>query len=333
MEGLAVRLFGKVRVEWEGQPVTSLPAKSLEMLCYMLVYRDRSHTRETLAGVLWPEASYSLSKKYLRQTLWQLQGAMRQGAAKANGHGPVPALLLLSSGWVRLDPAARWWLDVHEFEAAFAACRDTPGERLSDPQARALEAAVALYQGDLIEAGYQDWCVYERERLQLAYLMMLEKLMGWCEARRAYAPGLAYGLRILRRDPARECTHRQLMRLHYRAGDRTTALRQYERCAAALAREFNLTPSEETVALYHQLRAGRLEDPPAPPVRPDEPAPGAPAARGSPEAARAVELLAQLDRVLAGVSALQEEVRRLTAIGEAVADNLQTARQTLQETS
>jgi hypothetical protein len=69
-----------------------------------------------------------------------------------------------------------------------------------------------------------------------------------------------------------------------------------------------------------------------PPV-PDEPAPGAPAARGSPEAALAVELLAQLDRILAGVSALQEEVRRLTAIGEAVADNLQTARQTLQETS
>lgn len=343
MEGLAIRLFGKVLVEWGGRPVTSLSAKAMELLCYMLVYRDRAHTRETLAGVLWPEASYSLSKKYLRQTLWQLQAALGHRLGTTNGHGPVPGLLLLNSGWVRLDPATRWWLDVDEFETAYADCRDTPGEQLSDPQARALEAAVALYHGELIEAGYQDWCVYERERLQLAYLMMLEKLTSWCEARMAYDRGVAYGQRILRRDPARECTHRQLMRLHYRAGDRTTALRQYERCATALAREFNLTPSEETAILYQQLRAGRLEDPAAPPVQPEWVArpypsfpPSAPAAEESSpalDAGLAVELLARLNQVLAGVSALQEQVERLTAIGLAGADNPQTPRQTLQETS
>jgi hypothetical protein len=49
------------------------------------------------------------------------------------------------------------------------------------------------------------------------------------------------------------------MRLYYKAGDRTTALRQYERCVAALAREFDLPPAQETVALYEQIRADHLE--------------------------------------------------------------------------
>ena len=44
-----------------------------------------------------------------------------------------------------------------------------------------------------------------------------------------FAEPLAYGARILHCDRARERTHRRLMRLHFLAGDRTAALRQYPR--------------------------------------------------------------------------------------------------------
>ena len=57
-------------------------------------------------------------------------------------------------------------------------------------------------EGDLIETLYSDWCIYERDRLQLVYLAMLEKLMGYCEDRQRYPQGIAYGQRILRYDPA-----------------------------------------------------------------------------------------------------------------------------------
>jgi two-component SAPR family response regulator len=46
MGDLHVRLFGKVLVEWEGHQVAKLSAKASELLCYLLVYRDRAHTRE-----------------------------------------------------------------------------------------------------------------------------------------------------------------------------------------------------------------------------------------------------------------------------------------------
>jgi DNA-binding SARP family transcriptional activator len=57
---------------------------------------------------------------------------------------------------------------------------------------------------------------------------------------------------------AHERIHRRLMRLYYLAGDRTAALRQYERCVTLLREELGVDPSERTVALYRQIRSGRL---------------------------------------------------------------------------
>lgn len=45
------------------------------------------------------------------------------------------------------------------------------------------------------------------------------------------------------------------MRLYVRAGDRSGALRQHERCVAALERELSVPPSSSTLALYHALCA------------------------------------------------------------------------------
>ncbi len=53
---------------------------------------------------------------------------------------------------------------------------------------------------------------------------------------------------------ARESTHRRLMRLYYRAGDRTAALRQYDHCVAALNEELGVKPSRLTVEVYNQIR-------------------------------------------------------------------------------
>ena len=50
------------------------------------------------------------------------------------------------------------------------------------------------------------------------------------------------------------------MRLLYLAGDRTGALRQFERCVTALKEELNAPPTERTIALYEQIRTNQLTD-------------------------------------------------------------------------
>jgi DNA-binding SARP family transcriptional activator len=247
MSALRVRLFGKLAIEREGRELVGLEAcKAQELLCYLLVNR-RPHAREALACLLWEDAPAEKAKKYLRQALWQLQAVLDPA------DGDRPATLRAEHDWVQIDPTTDLWLDVEIFERAFASTEGHAGA-LTDAQRDELAAAVALYRGDLLEGCYRDWCLYERERLQNAYLLMLDRLLSHCEAGGDYEAGRRYGALILRHDRARERTHRRLMRLHYAAGERTEALRQYERCAAALGEELGVAPDRRTSALYRRIR-------------------------------------------------------------------------------
>ena len=256
MSVLHIRLFGKFEV-WCGQrTLANLDIRKVQdLFCYLLLHRDRPHPRETLADLLWNNNTTTQSKKYLRKALWQLRAAL---GSHTESHSRV---LLVEPDWVQLNPQADFWLDVAVFEQAFTLVQGVPGKELDFQRALTLLSAVGLYRGGLLEGCYQDWCLYERERFQHMYLVMLEKLMGCCEAHHDYEAGLVCGTRILRYDRARERTHRRLMRLHYLAGDRTAALRQYEQCVAALDKELDVRPGKRTRALYDEIRADQLDGP------------------------------------------------------------------------
>jgi DNA-binding SARP family transcriptional activator len=291
--GLQVRLFGRVVVRRDDRPVSILPSKALELLCYLVLHRGRAHTREALSRLLWPDAPNGHAKKYLRQTLWQLQTTL------AGGSGPDDQPLLdLQAGRVRVTPTARWWCDVDVVERAHDRSHQLPADGSAD-DVDGLEHAVGLCQGELLEGWAQDWCTRERDRLHMLHLGLLERLTDHCLTRGDLARGLVHGNRLLQLDPAREVTHRQLMRLYAVAGDRTGALRQYQRCADALAAEFDLEPDADTVALYRSIRGGgRVAVPPVVPRQ-------APTVR---------QLDERLDEIAAAVSALRNEVRLLVAL-------------------
>ena len=250
-----IRLFGKFSVRCNDCEIESFPStKAKELFCYLLLHRDRSHSREVLASLLWGDCPTSQSKKYFRQTLWQLQQTL-------NGHLPRNSarLLQVDAESLRLDSQPRLWLDSAVFEQAFVPVRGVPGEQVNEQQARGLHDAVSLYKGDLLEGHYQDWCLYHRERLENIYTAMLDKLMGYCEVHREFEAGMAHGELLLLKDQGRERTYCRLIRLHYLAGDRAGALRQFQRCEAALQRELGVVPSRRTLELYKQIQTDKLE--------------------------------------------------------------------------
>jgi DNA-binding SARP family transcriptional activator len=313
MSALNIHLFGKFSVRAKEQPLEGLDAcKVQELLGYLLVHRARPHTRESLASLLWGETATDKSKKYLRQALWQLQSALEgqldgkgQGGEGAQATAEDGGLLFAAHDWVRLNQSSDVWLDVEVFERAFALVQGRAGHALDAESKRIVQEAAELYKGDLLEGWYQDWCLYERERLQNMYLVMLDKLISYSEAHRDYESGLLYGSLILRYDRARERTHRQLMHLHYMSGDRTAALRQYERCVASLHDELDVSPDRRTVALYQQIRLDQLEDQTAPAA-----AAAAPGANAEPHAVSLPEVLGRLQQLQRVMSDAQQRLQQ-----------------------
>jgi len=79
VHALQFRLLGKFAVYYNHTALDSFNVQKVqELLCYLLVHRDRPHHREVLAELLWNNANTPYSKKYLRKTLWQLQTALIQ---------------------------------------------------------------------------------------------------------------------------------------------------------------------------------------------------------------------------------------------------------------
>lgn len=253
---LSIELFGKFGARLDGHPVSGLEAgKVQELLCFLLLHRTQPHSREKLAGLLWGDSSTTQSKKYLRQSLWQLQTAL-EPYAQTTGE----KLLICEPNWIQINSACALWLDVQEIETAFTLVGTIPSYELPQTQVEGLKKAVTLYRGDLLEGWYQDWCWYERERYQIIYLSLLDKLIAYCEMQKDYEAAINYGIRVLRHDRARECTHQHMIRLYMLSGDRAAALRQFQRCSVALHEELGVTPSKATLALHEQVRADNIDE-------------------------------------------------------------------------
>ena len=254
MFSIQICLFGRFTVNHRQALVIALEsAKEQELLSYLLIHHDRPHARETLAAMLWGENTTEKSKKYLRQALWHVQTAFASVAEH---------FLAVEHDWVQFNMQPNVEVDVTKFEQAFLRARDVPGRQLDESAADELRQAVETYRGGLLCGCYQDWCLLERERYQNMYLMILDKLLNYCAANHLYEAGQNYGELILRHDCAHERAHRRLMRLHYLAGDRTAALRQYERCANVLRDELGVIPDTHTENLYRQICAAHTRTAP-----------------------------------------------------------------------
>jgi DNA-binding SARP family transcriptional activator len=257
MATFKIYLFGKFCVRHNEQILDGFEVRKVqELFCYLLLHRDYSFPRETLAGLLWPDSTTAQSKKNLRQALWQLQSALKSLNDSNNRR-----ILLVKSDRIQLDLCADlFWLDVAMLEEAFNLVQKVADQEIDIQKAQVLQHAVQLYQGPLLEGWYQEWCISERERLQEMYLALLDKLMGYCDVQHDYETGILYGVRIMCYDRARERAHRRLMRLHYLNGDRAAALRQYAQCVVALEEELGASPSKCTVALYERILADQLSE-------------------------------------------------------------------------
>lgn len=247
-------LLGRVYIETDKNSACKIePHKAEELLVFLIMNRDRHHSREHLADTLWADSARVLSGNYLRKALWQLQSTLDKIAR--NGR----ELLHVDGEYLQVNPKYAIWLDTAIFEEACKRAQDISGRELDENEVRQLEQAEFLYRGELLTGWYQEWCLFERERFYHLYQGLLEKLMDNCESRGAYEKGLFYGEKILKYDTAHEPTHRRLMRMFYMAGDRTSALRQYHKCERVLQDELEVEPARSTRLLYEQIRADRLD--------------------------------------------------------------------------
>ena len=98
MATVSITMFGRFRVESAGRALAGFePGKVRELFSYLLLYRNRQHSREVLSGLLWGDCTPAVAKKYLRQALWQIQTTLKTAGSPAVGR-----FLLTEIDWVQV---------------------------------------------------------------------------------------------------------------------------------------------------------------------------------------------------------------------------------------
>jgi len=244
---LELRLFGHPELRVQGQLVVlPLPHKALALL-YYLALAEQPVGRETLATLLWPEASTPTAKHSLRNLLSVLRKALGDGLAITHRTVALPAAHLQS-------------IDVVAFQQGVAAVQHAQA-RAAAPDLAGWQATLDLYRGDFLAGFYihqsepfEEWTTLRREYLRKQLITNLLALSEAYAATAATEPALACLDRLLEIEPHNEAAYARQVQLLLTVGRRTEALQRYERYRKTLADEFNMTPSPALTALLTELR-------------------------------------------------------------------------------
>ncbi|HSM37105.1 MAG TPA: BTAD domain-containing putative transcriptional regulator [Longimicrobiales bacterium] len=238
-------------------------SKPTALFSYLTLARPRGLLRrDELATLFWPESSAQRARARLSQTLYVIRQTLGQEVLETRGTEEVA---------IARDAV---WCDATAFRELIADGRP--------------EDAMALYGGELLPAfftseaaGFERWL--EEERTELA---RLAATTAWDVARIYEGDGNAaaaghWGRRAASLAPFDEAAAQRLLELLARLGDRTGALREFERFRESLETELGIEPSRETLALVERI--GAADRGPAREPGEIEPAGVRPAADAAPE--------------------------------------------------
>lgn len=259
MAHLDITLLGTAHVRYDQQPISiGAHAKTLGLLAYLAVESDRLHQRARLADLFWPEQQEERGRHSLRQALSTLRRAIDVDAK--------PPHLLISRDSISFNRASDYTLDAEAFDALLRTVdvHDHLALESCPPCIGRLETAVTMYHGDFLAGfspgdslGFEEWSQNQRQRFHQQVLGALTAIGAFHAERGAPDRAIAAIRRQLELEPWQESAHRRLMELLWRAGRRSQAVAQYDRCRELLENELGVEPEEETTELYRRIRSSR----------------------------------------------------------------------------
>ncbi len=231
-------------------------AKVRALLAYLMLESGKSHSREHLTALFWGDGDDVKSAKNMRQALSNLRKSIRDT-------DPENPFLIISSDAIQANKKNPFLqVDTQTFDTLIETCKEHPHRRLETCAAcmQRLKQAALLYRGELLNGFtlkdaviFQDWLVTRREYFHQKMISALEHLAMYHQIRHEYPEAISYARRLVSMDGWREESHLILMRLLFNAGQRSAALKQYQRCRRILLEEFGVEPQPETVRLYQEI--------------------------------------------------------------------------------
>lgn len=254
---LNICMLGDFRVTLNGNLLPQFPTRESELLfAYLLLHRDRFFHRDALIENFFKDQPITTARKRLRNDIWRIRSVLEPQDVTAG------SFLTVTNREIGFNTDSRYRLDTEDLEQIISKIALTKTMPMKAEDYLKLKEALKLYRGDFLEGIYEEWCVWEKERLKMLCLRGLETMMNHHAAKSELHRAISFGEQLIAHDPLREHIHRSLIRFYYLVGDRPTAVLRYSELTALLSEELNIEPMQATTELYSAIKDETLSVPP-----------------------------------------------------------------------
>lgn len=206
-----------------------VPAGIQHLIAFVALAGRPTH-RCLVAGTLWRDVPEAQASASLRTGIWRTNRL-------------VPDLIRVDGDQLSLSAALLVDSRQQETFATRLLARPSGDEPWID------EAVETLWLGELLPGWYDDWVVFERERLAQLRLHALERLASLLTRRLDLDTALRLALAAVRAEPLRETATAVLMAVYVAEGNVADAVHQYDAFSSLLRRELGVEPSPALAAL------------------------------------------------------------------------------------
>ena len=248
---LHVQMLGGFGLQVGNVPLKPIPPRAASLLAYLIVHRDREHTRDLLAGRFWSDLTDDVARRRLSQALWQINTRTK----------PIIDLLATTTNTVRFNPEIDVVVDAEIFERRLDDFERQLQTSKTGVRVLDLGAIVDSYRGELLAGYYDEWLGDEREKLRSRYRAALAQLVRLRSNEGDYETALRHALSLVAEEPFDEVGQREVLRLYALNGQPSAAERHYQRLVDDLHRQLKVEPSAETAELMRRI----LDDAATPP--------------------------------------------------------------------
>lgn len=243
---VSVSMLGGFGIEVDGNLLTdeiNRSQKPWNVLCYLIIHRDRNVSQSELIELFWPEENSSNPVNALKTLLYRVR-AMLEPLFPSD----TPPILSQrgSYSWNREIECV---VDADRFEALCLRAQDK--DRSEEERMACYQEAAELYKGDFLpKQETHMWVIPLSTHYHTLFVRAVKEYAALLEKHERFEEMTALCSRASELDPLDEGLHILVVRALVKQGRDAAALERYEMATDLLYRSLGVTPSAELRDLY-----------------------------------------------------------------------------------
>ena len=237
------------RVEVEDSDWKRKKARTLFQI--LLTYQNELIPKERLAEMISPEKDQKSAIRDFKVALNALNNVLEpEREARA-----TPFFINKQGSRYGLDPNSAYQIDINQFENLIKKGIELADQGKEEKAIDNLSDAVNLYKGDYLpNCLYQDWSREVREKYKQLFIQGVEILADLYFQKEEYQKTINMAEKLIAEESSVEEAYQLMMKAYDEMGQRSQALRTYQRCADNLEQDLGVIPTQKTRELYKNIK-------------------------------------------------------------------------------